>query len=675
VRAFAVLAVMTYHFGVSFLGGGFLGVDTFFVLSGFLITTLLLGEWGRRAGIALGAFWARRARRLLPALLILLLGVAAYAAFAVPQDTYPGLRLDSLATLLYVANWHFILIGSNYFVQTGPVSPLTHTWSLAIEEQFYILWPLVVLFVLRHFGRRILLVVAAGGALASAVEMAILYHPASVTRLYYGTDTHAQCLLVGATLALVLAEVADARRRRGTAPTFRPGARLPGGDLAWAATSRGARAALTVAGLAGVAVTGLLWNRLSEAQAFLWRGGFLLAALATAAVLACAVCHQRSVVAWFLSLAPLRYLGRISYGMYLYHFPLFIYLDAARTGLTGWPLYFVRVAATVAVASVSFFLIERPIRQGTWARDWRAWVATPVAVVATVAAVVAATVVPAVAAGPAPGTPAATHGPPVRVLLVGDSVALTLGIGLSLDIGRRYDVDLSDQGVLGCGVVIGTNLRLQGQVVQPGFQCRTDPPPGQEQWPAYWTHRIDTFHPNVVAFLGGRWEVADWQYKGHWTNVLHPAFAAYMRRQLVRAVHVGTAQGAKLVFLTSPCFDEGEQPDGQPWPEDNPARVAAYNDLLRQVAAQYPTEVSVLDLHSMVCPGGHYQQVIDGVTVRCTDGIHFTVPPGISNTTGCYATTPGGEWLQPKVVPPMVALGRAQMAAAPTTTSTAARGP
>src|SRR5277367_6126241 len=152
VRAFAVLAVMIYHGGISLTPGGFLGVDTFFVLSGFLITSLLVSEWQGTATIRLGAFWARRARRLLPALLLMLLFVAFYASVIVPKGTYGALRLDALATLLYVSNWHFILVNSNYFNETSASSPLLHTWSLAVEEQFYVIWPLVVLGVL-HFTR------------------------------------------------------------------------------------------------------------------------------------------------------------------------------------------------------------------------------------------------------------------------------------------------------------------------------------------------------------------------------------------------------------------------------------------------------------------------------------------------------------------------------------------
>ena len=154
LRAISVLGVMLYHGGAPFMSGGFLTIDVFFVLSGFLITSLLLGEWAKRLTIRLGQFWARRARRLLPALLVMLVGVAIYAkVFATPGE-FANLRLDSLSTLFYVANWHFIFGGGNYFVMTAQPSPLEHMWSLSIEEQFYIVWPPVALFML-HLGRKL----------------------------------------------------------------------------------------------------------------------------------------------------------------------------------------------------------------------------------------------------------------------------------------------------------------------------------------------------------------------------------------------------------------------------------------------------------------------------------------------------------------------------------------
>ncbi|HTZ10587.1 MAG TPA: acyltransferase, partial [Acidimicrobiales bacterium] len=363
VRAFAVLAVMAYHSGLAFLPAGFFGVDAFFVLSGFLITTLLVTEWSGSGRIGLGAFWARRARRLLPALLVVLVFVVLYARFVAAPGTYPGLRWDSIATLFYSANWRYIVAGQSYFALTGPVSPLLHTWSLAIEEQFYIVWPVVVLVVMRARGGdtarglRTLLAVSVAGALGSALEMALLFTPGTdPTRVYFGTDTHAQCLLVGTALASGLA----LWRRRGDAE-------LP--DRA--------RRALAVAGVAGVGVCAWAWSQLQYGQTFVFRGGFLLVSLSVAAVILSAVLVPAGVLARALAWAPLRYLGRISYGMYLWHFPLDVALTSTRVGLTGVPLFLVRSAVTVAVSTASFYAVERPIRTRAVLSAVRARVVAP----------------------------------------------------------------------------------------------------------------------------------------------------------------------------------------------------------------------------------------------------------------------------------------------------------
>jgi peptidoglycan/LPS O-acetylase OafA/YrhL len=679
MRAFAVLGVMAFHGGIPWLDGGYLGVDAFFVLSGFLITSLLVNEWQRLQTIRLGAFWARRARRLLPALLLVLLFVACYAAFVVPRGTYTDLRLDSLSTLFYVANWHFILIGSSYFNQTGLHSPLTHTWSLAIEEQFYLVWPLVVLGVLKLTRNlRVLLVVSVVGALASAAEMALLYHPGmNTTRLYYGTDTHAQCLLVGASLAVSLALIARERGRRQPA---RPGerarrGRLPGGDPRWAATTRAGRTVFTVVGIVGVAGSAVLWSHLTGTSSLLYRGGFLLAALATAAVLVSVVCAQRSPVAVVLSVAPLRYLGRISYGMYLWHYPLFIWIDGTRTGLSGYPLFLVRAAATIGIATASFYLVERPIRQGSFFRQWRGWIAAPVAVVVTVVALVAATTVPAVAvtgaglAATSTTVPGAKAKRPVKVLVIGDSTALTLAINLGVD-AAAYGVDVNDEGIVGCGVTEGTLDKTTGVVGNVWNACNSRVAPGTpqflystayghqiespdaEQWTVWDRDWVDQFDPNVVVLLAGRWEVRTRVYDGKWTNIDEPGFAAYVKRQLAFTVRFSSAKGAKVVLMTAPCYDHGEQPNGEPWPTDTPQRVDTYNRLVKEVAAEYPTTASVIDLHGMVCPGGQFEQDIDGVQVRSSDGVHFP-------DTGSAA-----PYLDPRILPTLEKIGREQMAAA-----------
>ncbi len=230
LRAVALLIIMGYHFGVGWLQGGFFSLDIFYVLSGYLITGLLLSEYKKRGRITLSAFWLRRARRLLPALLIVLVVVTLLVRYAAPAGMYPDFRMSALSALFYFSNWWQIAASGSYFVATSPASPLTHTWSLAVEEQFYLIWPLVVLFVLHlsgpfRRGVRNLLVLSVVGALASAVEMAVLYNPqANTTRLYFGTDTHAQSILIGAVLACSLTLIQMRKGAEGMAPA----ATLPG---------------------------------------------------------------------------------------------------------------------------------------------------------------------------------------------------------------------------------------------------------------------------------------------------------------------------------------------------------------------------------------------------------------------------------------------------------------
>ena len=472
VRACAVVAVMMFHGGIPHMDGGFMGVDAFFVLSGFLITSLLVGEWRQTLTIRLGAFWARRARRLLPALLLMLLFVAFFASVIVPRGTYGALRLDALSTLLYVSNWHFILVNSNYFNETAASSPLLHTWSLAVEEQFYVIWPLVVLGVM-HFTRslRALFALCCAAAIASAIWMYVLYDGGlNTNRAYLGTDTRSQCLFIGCALAVGLVLVTRRSHEEG---------RLAKGEL-WRPAGATGTMVCGLIGLVGAFGAVALWVLTTSTSSFPYGGGFFLIGLAVAAVILSAVAAPESIVPRVLSLTPVRYVGRISYGLYIWHWPIFIWLDHARTGASGYGLFALRVLVTFAVSVVSFHLVERPIRMGTFVSQWRAWLAVPVGVGVVLVALLAATTgTTAVAStalpGPVnpggdtttttstlPGAPSTAA--PVRVLLFGDSVALTLGVGLSSPPDQaKYGYLLSDKGILGCGVVNGPRGRAHGR--------------------------------------------------------------------------------------------------------------------------------------------------------------------------------------------------------------------
>ncbi|HEX4127452.1 MAG TPA: acyltransferase family protein [Acidimicrobiales bacterium] len=670
IRGVAMLGIMGVHGGVYLTSGGFFFLDAFFALSGFLITSLLIVEWRKRGTIKLGAFWARRARRLLPALFVMLIGVSILYGVFVPAGTYPTLRGDSLSALFYFANWHYIASGSDYFHMTGLTSPLIHTWSLAVEEQFYLVWPLVFLGVLKLTRSLwVLVAVAVTGVIASATEMALLYNPTDINRLYFGTDTHAQSVLTGATLALGLRLWAERRRK--------------GAEQDWQARTQWARVVLTVVGVVGLAVSTALYVDVRSGDAFAYHGGFLIAALAACAVLLSVSCAQYSPVARLLSFRPFTFIGRISYGMYLWHFPLFTFINEQRTGLSPWPLYVVRVIPTIGIAILSFFLVERPIRQGTFFTRFRAQVFTLPAVGVVILAIVLATMpaadtiaLGAAATGAVPATaitasvPVAYSTSPTRVLLVGDSQALTLGIGLDAALKvdpKKYDaLHLLNEGILGCGVADGTTGEQSGGTFLVGAPCTPDPqsarcPPGGvfgprqnvpcQAWAAAWTDWVTQLRPNVVVLLAGGGEVLDRLYRGHMTNILNPTFAAYVESQLEKAVRIATARGALMVLMTKPCQSTGEQPDGAPWPQDSTARLDAYNAMLDTVAAQHPGQVYVQDLNSYVCPGGTYTEDIDGVPVRQSDGSHFDVQPG-----------GGGDYLAPAILPYWVDLGHLQEA-------------
>ena len=351
IRALAVVAVLLYHGHVSWMKGGFLGVDAFFVLSGFLITSLLLTEWNARGAIDLRSFWLRRCRRLLPAMLVVVAAVSAYAAVLAARDELDELRSDTFATLGYAANWRAIAVGDQYGDLFSVPSPLQHTWSLAIEEQWYLLWPLLLLGLLFAARRHAVVPLAAIGTmvLGSAALMAWVYDPADLARSYYGTDTRCQSLLVGAGLALVARHV-------------RVGRWIP---------------VLAIAALAW------LWATTSLEASWLYHGGFLLCAVLVAVVIVAAM-HPGPVRS-LLSLRPLPQIGLISYGLYLWHWPVYVVLSSARTNVDGWALLMLRICVTGILAMASYVLIERPVRAGTF-RLPRPALSVP-AVVAGVAAI------------------------------------------------------------------------------------------------------------------------------------------------------------------------------------------------------------------------------------------------------------------------------------------------
>ena len=337
VRALAVLAVIAFHVGMHTTPGGFLGVDVFFVLSGYLITDLLIVQHARRGRLDLRGFWVRRARRLLPALAALLVAVTAAVAVTEP-DQLSMLRPALAAAVSYSSNWYQAFHHVSYFASFGPPPPLQHLWSLAIEEQFYLVWPLVLLLVLTVArGRLARMLTAWLAALASAAAMALEYLPGGdPSRVYYGTDTHAAGLLVGAALALTW-----------------PMARLT-------SAPRGFVRRLDYLGVAGLVVLGWAVGHFSGADPAVYPLGLAVVALAAGGLTVAAAAP--GTVSALLSLPPLRWLGVRSYGIYLWHWPVIAVTAAVTGGRPAVPwLWAAEAAIAVALAAASWTWLEEPI--------------------------------------------------------------------------------------------------------------------------------------------------------------------------------------------------------------------------------------------------------------------------------------------------------------------------
>ena len=655
---------MAYHAGVSWLPGGLLGVDVFFVLSGFLITSLLLTEKARTGRISLLSFWGRRARRLLPAMVLLLCAVMAWATFLSPATSRASLRGDAFSTLGYVANWRFILSGQGYFDHFGPQSPLLHTWSVAVEEQFYLLWPLLLLLVIR-WGRRGVLALALLGAVGSGVLMLVLsLSGTGADRLYYGTDTRALPLLLGCALAAL---------------------RPPGG---FSQHTRASRLTVQLLGLAGACGLVYCWFRLADRSTFLYRGGFAVVALSAAALLLSCADAPQGLLARLLSFRPLRYVGAISYGLYLCHWPIFLFLTHARVHQSGAALLGIRFAATFVVAAFSYHFIEQPIRRGAFSAAWlrrhlprlnrrAALCFVPVTSVLVVGGLMAglslttqASAQQLESAGAAPDSIPSTQPPdpkppalnsaqlaalnrPVRVLVEGDSLASTLAVGLG-DQGSKYNYQSYNLGKLGCGVATGGPIRDARGEIDASADC--------DNWPVYRAEDVKKYDPDVAVLLTGRWEILDRVFNGQWMHIGEPVYDNYLASRLDQAINILSAGGAKVLVLTTPCFAPQEQADGTIFPFDDPARLARYNQLLRAAVARNPTKASIGDLYSMLCPGKQYSATVNGVVARMTDGVHITEA--------------GGQYVAGLLQSQLVSLGSVRRAAeAKTTTANQAQAP
>jgi peptidoglycan/LPS O-acetylase OafA/YrhL len=612
LRAIAAGSVLLYHGGVTWSSGGFLGVDVFFVLSGFLITALLLTEWERTGGIAIVSFYGRRLRRLLPALLLVIAAVALATLVLAPSSQLGQLRGDLFSTFGYFTNWRLVVSHRGYFDAFAAPSPLKHTWSLAVEEQWYLIWPIVVIGLLKLTRRtnrdlRPALVVVAVACLASTVWMAILYSPGGdPSRVYYGTDTRAQELLAGALLAFLCV-----MRGRYTL-------RAP-----W-------RGVAGVMGIVALLWTFTLFATVDDRTTWLYRGGLLLFSFAVVLVILAAI-QPHGILPTALSVTPLRWIGTISYGLYLWHWPIYVYATPTRIGLDGTPLLLVRLALTFAVAIASYYLVERPIRNHTFTPASLA-VAFPSIVVVTVTVILIATTgatpsttisTSAPASGTAAGKPDYTGVglPPQlladpstpRIVMTGDSVALTLSFAFTQGSGTPPSL-VWDHSNVGCSLFPGVRT-FNGQSTDGGPQCAP--------WRAQRDRWMAGFHPDVVAVLSGVWEVYDRVIDGKTVPFGSKAYDAWFSSKLDALIDQFHRGGARVALLTVPCNERPDPVTGPAPPENDDRRVDHLNQLYRDAARRHPDSTTLVDVHEYLCPGGNYLSSLHGVPLRI-DGVHLT---------------------------------------------------
>lgn len=656
LRGLAVLAVIVYHLDWGWLRGGFLGVEVFFVVSGYLITSLLLDEHSRLGTIDLRSFWIRRARRLLPALGAMALGVSVWALlFADPLAA--TLRRDLLPALGYVSNWWQIFgVDTPYFAPTDPPL-LRHLWSLAVEEQWYLVWPVLFPLVLGRVAgrRRRASGVLFGSAAALMVATAVASWGADTDRLnllYLSTPTRSTGLLVGAAVALVWRPWEG---RQGRVPTR----------------------VLEVCGGGAMAVIALAMVTLTVSGMALYRGGLALVSLASAVLIAAAVHPASGRLGQVLGHRALVAVGRRSYGLYLWHWPVIVFSGAASG---NWRDIITAVAVTVVVAELSYRFVEVPMRQGafgTWwvsvrSRPWReqrAGVTTAAGVsvsmvflgAAIVAGLAGATTVdpsvdtsddvawsaPAVTVA-APATPASSIAPPaepttestavsdstpatvlspvtvpvvvperpVRLVVVGDSQAGSLAKNLPSGLESLFTV--ADGSINGCGVYDrGVAVSIRPGIRQDFSACA--------DWPERWADDAVRAQAEVALVMIGAWEVLDMEWENTSLPVGAPRTDVHFLREAQRGVDALAAAGVKVALLEVPCMRPIDTPGaGVPaLPErGDDSRVAHLNQLLRTLAERNPDTTTFVPGPVEWCSGSPLS--VD--TAYRWDGVHVYKP-------------------------------------------------
>ncbi|WP_277454247.1 acyltransferase family protein [Janibacter sp. DB-40] len=622
VRGLFMLCFMAYHFGVDQLAGMWVCINLFFVLSAFLITRILVEEKVTRGDIDALAFYKRRARRLLPALFLVLGFIVTYALLWADETVRRAIGGDVLATLGYVMNWRLIGEGDQYFGTQGGASPLRHAWTLAIEEQFYVFVPFVILgLMVLARSRRLITLVLFLGAVASAVWTAMVgFHDASdYPRVYYGTDTRAQALFIGAALGVWLAPGAT-----GRIPTF-------------------SRPVVMAAGIIGVASSVGSFLLVGPYSGWMFNaGGMFFFALGSALLVIACVDDRPSWVHTVFGWRPLAHAGRLSYGLYLWHWP--IWLAFGNDRLTGNAVvnFAVCAALTVGIAHLSYTYVERPvIKKGVRglfpsvrsASGAAAAVMTPVVVLAGTGFAVAQSAPgpagpPPVAAVPAGPPPELVEGQaeyepkePARIGVYGDSVPYYLA--------DRFPAEAFPGVTVHNYAKEGCDLLAAPISWAPGFQMGNQPEcvTMKKEWPQQFEQAGD----EVLLVFASPLLTVPHVVDGERLWLDDEAYLELITDRLDTVHDEAIAAGAEQVQLVNvPC----RKPVKESIPEEfrvifdsSPQVVQEYkepeqiNALLEEWAAGHD-DVELIDLHGALCSDG-YQDSIEGIQVF-NDYLHFS---------------------------------------------------
>jgi len=612
MRGIGLVAVLLYHGGYTILPGAYFSISMFFTLSGFLITMLMIRELARTDRVALGAFWLRRARRLLPAALVTLLGVLLLRRYF---DTIQPARLrgDVLAALAYVENWWLIHTGQAYGAIFAAGSPVQHFWSLAIEEQYYLVFPLLMLGLHRLIKHH--LRIAAVLAALTAASFAYAWHLSpNLDRAYYNTFSRASEILCGIVAAFLVAHFDGDR-----------GART--------------RRTIDVLGIAAIAGMAWLWFSIDLHDPFVFRGGTLLNSVFTCVVIV--ACLQPGIVTRFLTVTPWRKFGGISYGVYLVHWPIFLILTPVRLGLGHNATFAVRVAVTLAVALAIYFGFENPIRRGTMLPGRRFFVVIAAATALVIGIAVAMPNSDAAVVDLSSSSPVASQlqdlktAKPIagdhRVLVVGDSMSWSVFVGLD-EWGKQHGVQFGRYSALGCGVGGPGTLNYLGLVRQTFPDCA--------QWQHDLGDAVRAFRPDTVLVVVGLADISPRRFPdGRFHNIGDAVYDARLTTRIQSTARVLTSTGARLRWVVFPHVNIPFSSGGTgnpPFVENDPKRMDALNALVTKALADIPNA-------EMVDLAGYMQQRNGGELDPAfrPDGAHLS----------SAGTQEVARWLGPRLGP------------------------